>query len=328
MKHASTNLMAFVIMPFGRTEEDRRVFNYCYDLFKHPLVQLGFEVTRSDQITSAQEIMTDIVLAIEMSNIVVADLTDCNPNVMYELGVSHTLRKPTIILTQNELGTLPFDTKHYRTIRYHPSQDYMQDACQQLQDLAHAYLANQDKFNNIVCRSLNYTMETFDEWTQKRTPENTHNNLVQQKQSTRTRKSRRSMTKEIAGGTGITAVSRLAGGFESEFLDSSQPDIIWRTDAGAEYGFEVKSIRGRFPSVGGVYIFASKLESEKLWKAIYIGYADNLDNVISTAQPQWSSASMFGATHVHYAIVHSSDAREHIASALIASLRPIMNSWG
>ena len=313
-------------MPFGQSEEDRRVFSYCYDLFKHPLVQLGFEVTRSDEITSAQEIMTDIVLAIEASSIVVADLTDCNPNVMYELGVAHTLRKPTIILTQNELGTLPFDTKHYRTIRYYPNQDYIQDACQQLQDLAHAYLDNQDKFNNIVCRSLNYKMETFDEWTQKMGTDTIRSNVAQQKQFTR--KSRRSMTREMAGRTGLAEISRLAHGFESSLPDSSRPDIIWRTNTGAEYEFETRTIHGRFPSVGGIYIFASRLESDQRWKPIYIGYADNLDNVISTAQPQWVAAAAFGATHVHYTIVHGRAARERVAHELITSLGPTVNSWG
>jgi hypothetical protein len=50
---------------------------------------------------------------------IIADMTDLNPNVMYELGLVDTVGKPVITLFQGDLSAdLPFDLKHYRTRSY------------------------------------------------------------------------------------------------------------------------------------------------------------------------------------------------------------------
>jgi hypothetical protein len=51
------------------------------------------------------------------STVVIADVTDKNPNVNYELGICHALGVPTVIITQN-LDDVPFDYKHRRCIPY------------------------------------------------------------------------------------------------------------------------------------------------------------------------------------------------------------------
>ena len=305
------DLKAFVIMPFGEEGIERETFTACYDLFKAPLEQLGFAVTRSDEITSAQEIMADIVIEIRDSNLIIADLTDTNPNVMYELGVAHALRKPTIVLTQNELETLPFDTKHYRTIRYHSDHGYMQDACQQIHKLAMLYLNDTPRFHNIVCRSLGYDVETYTEWKQQKPKDS---KLV-------TGKPR----KRQEYGSAARGHRYIAAGEFSNRVTSSA-DFVWRDNAGAQYEFEVRTIRARLPSVAGVYIYAMKVESDQDWKAVYVGSSDNLGNLISVAHPMWIASSAIGATHVHYAVVHDRVTRFDIAQRLVAALRPSLNS--
>lgn len=46
-------------------------------------------------------IMTDIIEQMFDADLVVADLTDCNPNVFYELGIRHCAQKPAIHLIKN-----------------------------------------------------------------------------------------------------------------------------------------------------------------------------------------------------------------------------------
>lgn len=108
----SSRPRAFVIMPFDPS------FQPIYGLFiRDALVEAGYDVFRADDIKSVRNILHDIVEAIATSNIIVADLSDENPNVFYELGIAHALRKPVILLTQN-IDDVPFDLRSYRLLSY------------------------------------------------------------------------------------------------------------------------------------------------------------------------------------------------------------------
>lgn len=103
---------AFVIMPFSPA------FEPVYSLFiREALTEAGFDVFRADDIRSQRNILTDIVESIATSDLVVADLTDENPNVFYELGVAHALQKPVLLLTQS-IDDVPFDLRSYRLLSY------------------------------------------------------------------------------------------------------------------------------------------------------------------------------------------------------------------
>ena len=107
--------LAFVLMPFN-TE-----LNYIYnDIIKTAVVDEGLVCRRADDIKSNKVIMFDIWKSICEARIVIADLTGLNPNVMYELGISHTVGKETIIIYQQneEEIKFPFDIAHIRIIQY------------------------------------------------------------------------------------------------------------------------------------------------------------------------------------------------------------------
>ncbi|MCA9886636.1 MAG: hypothetical protein KC708_26880, partial [Anaerolineae bacterium] len=55
--------------------------------------------------------------AIVKSQLIIADCTNRNANVFYELGMAHTLNKSVIMLTQN-MKDIPFDIRHLRVIEY------------------------------------------------------------------------------------------------------------------------------------------------------------------------------------------------------------------
>jgi hypothetical protein len=65
-------------------------------------------------------IIKDIENAISESKIVISDITECNPNVYYEIGYAHASKIPTIILVQTGVK-LPFDLSGYRCIFYENS---------------------------------------------------------------------------------------------------------------------------------------------------------------------------------------------------------------
>jgi hypothetical protein len=63
-----------------------------------------------------------ITEAIRTSDFIVADLSRQNPNVVYEVGFAHALRKPTIILmSQDSTGELPTDLAGFQYIAYDPA---------------------------------------------------------------------------------------------------------------------------------------------------------------------------------------------------------------
>ena len=106
-----TNRKCFVLMPFKDTLRpvyDDHICKVCNEL--------NFSVTRADQIFSVNPIIDDILQAVKDADIIIADLTDNNPNVFYEIGICHMLKKQVILITQNE--SAPFDLSHIRRIRY------------------------------------------------------------------------------------------------------------------------------------------------------------------------------------------------------------------
>jgi tetratricopeptide (TPR) repeat protein len=64
-------------------------------------------------------IVTDVTRGIYESQIVLADITGRNSNVMYELGLAHAAKKPVIILAQSD-SDVPFDIRHIRYMNYTP----------------------------------------------------------------------------------------------------------------------------------------------------------------------------------------------------------------
>ncbi|MCB2263249.1 MAG: nucleoside 2-deoxyribosyltransferase [Candidatus Thiosymbion ectosymbiont of Robbea hypermnestra] len=103
----------FVVMQF--TEE----FDELYDEVIKPVCEdFGFDATRADDIFTQNPIIQDIADSIQESAVVIADITPNNPNVYYEVGYSHGINKPTILLCDTSRERLPFDLSGIRTIFY------------------------------------------------------------------------------------------------------------------------------------------------------------------------------------------------------------------
>lgn len=106
-------------MPFSQTKscteaEWTEVFE---DVIKPAVTQagLGYECFRATVRRGA--IIDQIVEHIDKADAVVADLTDRNPNVFYELGVRHSLRAGCILITQR-IADVPSDLRAYGVLEY------------------------------------------------------------------------------------------------------------------------------------------------------------------------------------------------------------------
>ena len=106
---------AFVLMPFEDEFDD--IYEY---LIREPLSKAGYDVNRADEILNQENILSSIIDSIIHSELIVADLSTSNPNVYYELGLSHAYRKDVILITQ-EITEVPFDLRSYRIITYSTS---------------------------------------------------------------------------------------------------------------------------------------------------------------------------------------------------------------
>jgi hypothetical protein len=77
--------------------------------------EFGYKVKRADEDADPGMISDRVITDITHAELVVADLTDLNPNAFYELGIRHSTEKPTIHVAKS--GTqLPFDNVAHRTI--------------------------------------------------------------------------------------------------------------------------------------------------------------------------------------------------------------------
>jgi hypothetical protein len=105
-------LDVFVLMPFKAD-----MLPVYEDHIKPTCTGMGLTVRRADDFFTAHSVVEDIWKAIVSARLIVADCTDRNPNVFYEIGLAHTIGKPTILLTQKS-EDVPFDLRHLRYIAY------------------------------------------------------------------------------------------------------------------------------------------------------------------------------------------------------------------
>jgi hypothetical protein len=119
----------FVIMPFSQSslEHTEQYWNKHYNDFLKPLIEsASLEAYRS--YPSRSDLLEQIIKDLITAPIVVADLTDANPNVYWELGVRQSFKYGTITITQQ--GTqLPFDIGRKGILYYvsHQSTGYTEN---------------------------------------------------------------------------------------------------------------------------------------------------------------------------------------------------------
>jgi hypothetical protein len=103
---------AFVAMPFSESFED--VFYYG---ISPPIRAAGMLCERIDEIPFTGDVVSRMRDMIGSSTIVVADLSNANPNVYLEVGYAWGVGKPCILLC-NRMTDLKFDVQGQRCLKY------------------------------------------------------------------------------------------------------------------------------------------------------------------------------------------------------------------
>jgi O-acetyl-ADP-ribose deacetylase (regulator of RNase III) len=120
----------FVIMPFGeKRDADGQAIDF--DAIYADLIEAAvtgpamraaggpdIECQRCDRIAQAGWVHRQMIEAIHASEVVVVDLSTLNPNVFYELGVRHALKRRVTVLVCRQGTATPFNLQGFKTILY------------------------------------------------------------------------------------------------------------------------------------------------------------------------------------------------------------------
>lgn len=98
--------------------------SYYTSIYEPAIRKAGLNPKRADDdIYGTGKIIDQIWAGINSARVLVAELTNRNPNVLYELGLAHALKKPVVLVSSNE-NDVPFDVKHVRVIYYDVSDPF------------------------------------------------------------------------------------------------------------------------------------------------------------------------------------------------------------
>lgn len=114
---------------------------------------LDFSVERADEIQKPGLITQQVIERVVTADLVVADLTDRNANVFYELALRHAARKPAIHMIKGD-DTIPFDVANQRTIYYDVDIRHAEEAKRQLEEQTEAVLADPSKADNPISSAM------------------------------------------------------------------------------------------------------------------------------------------------------------------------------
>jgi nucleoside 2-deoxyribosyltransferase len=111
--------LIFAAMPFAPQYED--VF---FVAMSYAAEQVGAVCDRVDRREFQGNVVEEVHRLIRKSSAVIVDLSESKPNVLYEAGFAHALKKPCVHICSTPMDKLPFDVAQWKTTRYEAGQTH------------------------------------------------------------------------------------------------------------------------------------------------------------------------------------------------------------
>ena len=147
--------VCFVISPIGDEDSDtRKRSDLTYEYIIRPVVEeFGYDLIRADHINEPGIITSQIIDKIVESSLVIADLSDNNPNVFYELAIRHAIKKPYIQMVRHGQN-IPFDITGLRTIFFEIDLESANNAKKELFNQVESIETGQFNTNNPITSAI------------------------------------------------------------------------------------------------------------------------------------------------------------------------------
>ncbi len=149
----------FVVMPIGSGEMYEDYLNRYENIIKPAIDGLKidskqvYKSVRADFVSQTGSITRTILDYLFSSDVVIADLSDLNPNVFYELGVRHSLRNKTILIAAKDTKP-PFDVGDLKIIFYENKIGGEKKVIPEIQAILRRFAESEEQIDSPVLQAI------------------------------------------------------------------------------------------------------------------------------------------------------------------------------
>lgn len=120
MPKFSQEKICFFVSEFGSPQSAEREISdkILFDVITPVCSYFGYKAVRADRDAYSPRLIKNLGEHLSNDELVIADISGNNPNVMYELGARVALQKAVILLRQKPSGERPFDLRGVGTVAY------------------------------------------------------------------------------------------------------------------------------------------------------------------------------------------------------------------
>ena len=139
-----------------------RVYEY---IIKPACILAGFKPIRADDVLNTNHIALDILKKIIDSDMALCDLSNQNPNVLYELGIRQAFNKPVTLIKDSKTNRV-FDIQGFRDLEYDENLriDNVQEIVENLAEIIKiTYADRENQVNSLVAKKCSHLLQSHED---------------------------------------------------------------------------------------------------------------------------------------------------------------------